>query len=173
MTNGSSPKRFTFIVAISVGIVTLVTALLGLAYNAMSLFAAFSGAFDQMPDKASMPYFETAFYVMSGICIACYLAMVYCAIGLFRHSRQTGRLLSLILLFEVGFFFAVGSMWREPTVGSSVAAATGVANGGMMAQFVILFPIWAPLALWVSGLLRSPAHDFPSSRTDAETQCAN
>jgi hypothetical protein len=30
----------------------------------------------------------------------------------------------------------------------SVGAATGIANGGLMAQFIILFPLWAPLVVW-------------------------
>ena len=73
--------------------------------------------------------------------------LIGCAIDMLRLRARSGRLLSLVLLFEVCYFFAVGFFWMEPTIGQSIAAATGVANGGMMAQFLILFPIWAPILL--------------------------
>lgn len=54
-----------------------------------------------------------------------------------------------MLLFEIVYFFSLGMLWLAPSMGMSVAAATGVANGGLMAQFLILFPLWAPLlAFW-------------------------
>lgn len=136
------------------GVTALLTAGLGFTYNAISLAAAFAGAFNGMSAGVRAPYFAGAFFVMSAICICCYLGIVVCAVDLLRLRLRTGRLLVFILLFEIGYFFAVGSMWNEPTVGASVAAATGVANGGMMAQYIILFPIWGPVALWAAGLLK-------------------
>jgi hypothetical protein len=53
-----------------------------------------------------------------------------------------------VLLFEVIYFLSVSLLWTRLTSGMSVAAATGVANGGLMVQFVILFPLWGPLVLW-------------------------
>jgi len=144
-----------------------VTALLGLFYNASSLFAAYAGAFDRMPGKVNLPYFEFAFFVMSSICVSCYLVMIVCAIDLLRLRLRTGQLLAFVLVFEVGYFFAVGSMWREPTVGSSIAAATGIANGGLMAQFLILFPVWGPTAMWASGLLQPSVGDVRDKPDEA------
>ncbi len=41
----------------------------------------------------------------------------------------------------------IGILWTVPKIGLSVAGATGAANGGLMAQFIILFPLWAPFAV--------------------------
>lgn len=147
--------RVQLIVAIIVGAFSMISGLLGLAYNGLTMFAAFAGAFEKLPENSTLPYFKPAFFVMSGICIACYLGLIYCAIELFRKKWHVSRLLVLLLIFEVGYFFAIGSLWLEPTVGRSIGAASGVATGGLMIQFIALFPIWAPTALWLSGLLAS------------------
>lgn len=93
--------------------------------------------------------------------------MIVCAIDLLRFRLRTGRLLAFVLVFEVGYFFAVGSMWREPTVGSSIAAATGIANGGLMVQFLILFPVWGPTAMWASGLLQPSVGEVRAKSDEA------
>ena len=85
---------------------------------------------------------------MSGICVCCYVILLVCGIELVRSRLRWSRLATFVLLFEVGYFFAVGTLWLQPTFGKSIAAATGVANGGLMAQFVVLFPLWGPLLLW-------------------------
>jgi hypothetical protein len=134
--------------AIIVGVFAILTALFGLYYNATSLMVAFRGAFDQVVKQDDEPYFYPAFYIMSVVCLLCYVALVVCGFDLVRCRLRWSGLAIFILLLEVGYFFAVGSLWFEPTIGGSVAAATGVANGGLMAQFVILFPLWGPLTLW-------------------------
>jgi hypothetical protein len=126
----------------------LLTTAFGLYYNAASMSAAFRGAFDPLLQQSDLPYFYHAFFIMSAICIVCYVVLFLCGVDLVRSRLRGSRLVILVLLFEVGFFLAVASLWREPTIGPSVGAATGVANGGMMAQFMILLPIWAPLLLW-------------------------
>ena len=130
----------------------IVAAILGLLYNVSSLSAAFRGAFDDSPDIANLPYFYTAFYVMSAVCIVCYVSIFVAAIGLCLGSATCARLLAMLLLFEVLYFFAVGAMWTLPNAGHGIAAATGIANGGLMAQFVLLLPIWIPIAFATFGL---------------------
>ena len=53
-----------------------------------------------------------------------------------------------VWLFEIDYFLAVGAAWRIPNVGESIAGPSGVANGGMMAQFFILLRVWGPLAVF-------------------------
>jgi len=44
-----------------------------------------------------------------------------------------------------------------PEIGHSVGAASGVANGGLMFQLIILFPIWGGiLGFWTKRKSRSP-----------------
>jgi len=52
-----------------------------------------------------------------------------------------------VVLFEVMYFFFIAMLWIHPEFGLSIGAATGVANGGLMFQFLIGFPLWAPLAV--------------------------
>jgi len=44
----------------------------------------------------------------------------------------------------------------EKHVAYSMAAATGVANGGIVVQVVTLFPIWAPLIIFWAHSNKSP-----------------
>lgn len=141
----SSVVRRTNIPAIVVGVFAVITTLFGIYYNAVSILAAVRGRFEPVDD---VPYFYAAFYTMSGICVLCYVCLLVCGIDLVRSRLRWWRLVALILIFEVVYFFMVGWLWLEPTIGRSVAAATGVANGGLMAQFAILLPLWAPILLW-------------------------
>ena len=132
----------------------IVSGVLGLLYNLDSLFAEFSGAFDQAPDIADLPHFYTAFYVMSTVCICCYLVIIAASFGLCLGSAICARLLAKLMLFEVLYFFALGSIWTLPSVGLGIAAATGIANGGLTYQFLLLMPIWIPIVFACLGLYR-------------------
>jgi hypothetical protein len=128
--------------------VVVLTAVLGLLYNFGSLSIALSGGFVPLMQEIKAPYFLAAFYTMSSLCITVYLAGIVCGIDLLRSRLRWSKLLTAVLLLEVAYFFAVGFLWTDPTIGMSVGAATGVANGGLMFQFLILMPLWAPLVLW-------------------------
>lgn len=141
-------------VSYAVAALLIIAAVLGLLYNVNSLFVAFSGAFDQSPDIAGLPYFFTAFYVMSSICIGCYLAIIAASVGLCRGSATCARLLAMLLLFEVLYFFAISALWMLPSVGRGIGAATGIANEGLMVQFLLLMPIWIPIVFAFLGLYR-------------------
>lgn len=137
-------RRSANVPAVIVGVFAIGTALLGLSYNAMSVSSALSGVFD----SDDTPYFNEAFFLMSAICVSCQITLLVCGIDLVRSKLRWSRLVTLLLFFELGYVFAVGTLWLEPTIGRSVAAATGVANGGLMFQFFVLLPLWGPLLLW-------------------------
>lgn len=130
------------------------TTLLGLLYNAASMFALFNGAFDKAPGIAGLPHFYTAFYGMSAICFGCYLSIIAASIGLCRGSATCARLIAMLLLFEVLYFLAISLLWKLPNAGRGIASATGIANGGLIVQFVLLMPIWIPIAFSLLGLYR-------------------
>jgi hypothetical protein len=131
-----------------IGAVAILCAAFGLYYNASSLAVAFSGAFTAGESRHKTPYFYQAFYVMSAICIACYVLLFVYGVQFIRgHVAHAGRFTTL-LVFEIVYFFSIAMFWLAPGVGRSIGAATGVANGGLMAQFLILFPLWAPLLVF-------------------------
>ena len=144
-TRGHQPA---IVPAIIVGVFSIATALFGLYHNTAMSISALRGAFDPMLQQEDLPYFYHAFFTMSGICIFCFLVLFVCGIDLARSRLRWSRLVTMILLFEVDYSIAVGVLWLEPSIGRSIAAATGVANGGMMPQFIILLPLWGPLLLW-------------------------
>jgi len=131
-----------------VGIISVLTALIGLSYNGLGLITSIRGGFSELVTERGLSYFYPAFYVMSAICVLCYLLLLGCGVDLIRVRLRWSRLLTGVLIFEIIYFIAVSASWMAPTLGKSVAAATGVANGGMMFQFGILFPLWAPLVLY-------------------------
>jgi hypothetical protein len=131
-----------------VALVGILTALFGIYYSGISVFAALGGRFSDLVVRQKLAYFYPAFYGMSGICIVCYLLLLMSGVNLLRAQLRWGWLLTGVLAFEVIYFFGVGALWLFPAIGMSVGAATGVANGGLMAQFLILFPLWAPVVLW-------------------------
>ena len=123
-----------------IGIVSILLAALGLLYNGVYFFADFGSI------TKDLPYFHQAFYALSAISILCYAFLIASGI---QFIRLKTRAVWPFVVFEVIFFFAVGLLWLLPSIGPSIAAATGVAIGGMMFQGLLLFPIWAiPACLW-------------------------
>ena len=135
-------------VATALGIVTLLCAVLGLAYNASTLADVLSGSKDAIARERPLMHFHAAFYGMSAICITCYLLLILGAIWLMRGRPHATRLLAGVWFFEIAYFFLVGTLWGVPVLGASIAGATGLADGGMMFQFILLLPLWGPLAIF-------------------------
>jgi len=146
------PKALMVVIAV----VALLTALFGLYYNGISMFTAIIGGFSDLTTQHGLSHFYPAFYTMSAVCILCYALLLTCSIALLRSRLRWSRLLTGVLIFEVVYFFVVAVLLKAPTIGLSIAAAMGVANGGLMVQFIILFPLWAPFALrWASRRLEN------------------
>ncbi|MHC4443355.1 MAG: hypothetical protein ACYTF1_17225 [Planctomycetota bacterium] len=127
-----------------IGVALIIFVGLGLWYNGTVMLTKF-------PADPSTPYFSHAFYIMLAICIACYLTLLFIGLQFIRLKSSLLRLFIGVMIFEVVYFFAVGFLWLSPGLGSSVATASGVANGGLMFQFLTLFPLWGPfLASWAT-----------------------
>ena len=126
-----------------VGTMAILLAGLGIWYN---LFGLSFFLLNREHDPET-PYFLAAFMIMSTICIVCYILLIVTGVQFVRGKTGLARLFTGVLIFEVLYFFSIGIMWLMPKIGMSVGAATGVANGGLMFQVIILFPLWAPLAV--------------------------
>jgi hypothetical protein len=147
-------KRTPKIILRVIGVIAVLCAGFGLYYNAATLKVSFSGAFTAGEPQDHSPYFSPAFYIMSAVCIACYAMLTIFGVQFIRGRAAHSWPFTALLIFEVVYFFCIGVLWSAPGLGMSVAAATGVANGGLMAQFLILFPLWAPpLAFWARSHL--------------------
>jgi hypothetical protein len=134
-------------------------AISGLLYNAASLYGVASGAIDKLTVENSTPYVHAAFYVMSAICVLFYAVLFLCGVQFVRLRSAIWWLFAVVLAAEVLFYFGVGWLWSHPTLGGSIAAATGISGGGLVLQFVVLFPLWAPIVVWLahrSTIARAP-----------------
>jgi hypothetical protein len=128
-----------------IGIASILLAAFGLLYNAMFILPEFFLGFEKQAD----PYFYPAFYTMSAICVACYVLLLTLGIQFVRLNVGNLGLFVFLFLFEIIYIKVVFILWSQPTIGMSVAEATGVANGGLVPQGWTLFPIWAvPTLLW-------------------------
>lgn len=137
-----------------VGAMAIALSILGLYYN----FSGLSRYFANPGYDPETPYFESAFTLMSAVCIACYIALVIIGAQFLRGRSKFLHIFTGILIFEVIYFYAAAVMSFVPKLGMSIAAALGVSNGGLVFQGLILFPIWAPLAVnWAARRLDCPS----------------
>jgi hypothetical protein len=132
---------------IAVAILTGLAALLGLAYNGASLASSLAMGFNDPETMAETPYIAPAYYIMSAVCVVSYVLLIWGSYRMARGSTLAPWLLIGVWLFEIVYFLGVNASWLHPEWGMSIAAATGIANGGMMVQFMILLPIWGPIVV--------------------------
>lgn len=135
----STFSKASFIV---LGCTSLICSIFGLIYNIIFGAVSFSGTFDDLIKSHGLVYFYPSFYLMFSITIACYLLLAVCGFYFIRYRPLYTRVFLGLLAFEVAYFLSFRFIVQLPKIGGSVAAASGVANGGLMAQFFILFPIW-------------------------------
>lgn len=147
-------KKSAKIILSVIGSISVITALFGLWYNGSTLLVAFSGAFSDDKTTEEMPYLLLAFYSMSAICIVCYFFLAIFGYQFIRGRYHNMSKFVALVIFEVVFFFSIALLWIVPNVGLSLGGATGISMGGLMAQFFILFPLWAPpVAVWAKRQL--------------------
>jgi hypothetical protein len=128
-----------------VGAVSLVCAAFGLWYN----FATFRAALRE-PDEGDTPQFRKAFLVMSAICVIFYVALAWTGTEFVIGISEHWAVFVAVLFAEAIYFLAVGMLWARSPHALSIGAATGVSSGGLSLQLYILFPLWAPVAVWLA-----------------------
>jgi len=130
------------------GTVAMLMAGFGLYYNVQTASVAITGGFEKTLSEVSTQYFYPVFTVMSAVCVLCYILLCWAGFKLVLGREFSLRIFTGLMIFEVLFFLCLGPLWLVPVIGSSIGASTGVAAGGLMVQFLILFPLWAPVLLW-------------------------
>jgi len=138
---------------IIIGLISIGSGLHGIHYNSYTFFVNY-------PNYPDAPYFYSSFYIMSFICIACYISLLFCgAHFLFLRTKVikifVGTMIVEIIYLLANVLLPLMAMWLFPKLGHSIAGATGVAGGGMVTQIDILFPVWAPfVAIWASKRIK-------------------
>ena len=153
------PQRWANIMLRVVGVIAILVAVGGILYTAASLYAVASGGIDQLAIESDTPYVHAAFYVMASVCVFFYAVLLLCGVQFIRLRSSLWWLFAAVLAVEVIFFFLVGYLASHPTFGSSIAGATGNSSGGLVFQFFVLFPLWAPIIVWLAH--RSRSHHAP------------
>ncbi len=128
----------------SVGIASIFTAICGIWYTIKVLWLLHSN----IPSDSEAPYFAPFLYAMSLICMSFYISLLFFGIQFLRLRTELYLLFIGTVVLEVGYFCFVAAFWTFPipTVAFSIAAATGI-NAGLLFQFLILFPLWAPFTV--------------------------
>ena len=145
-----TPRTASIVLRV-VGGIAVTCAVLGVLYNAASLFGVLTGAIDGVGKEFSAPYIKQAFFVMSTCYVAFYVVLMWCGVRFLQLSTSLWTLFTTLLVAEVVVHLAIGALWANPTHGMSIAAASGISGGGVMPQFFILFPLWAPVATWFAS----------------------
>jgi hypothetical protein len=133
-----------------IGVLIVFCTVSGLLYNATSFVAIASGALERTPREQPVPYLYPAFYTLSAVCIVCYFSLIACAVQFFRLSTSWIWFFVFVLCVEAVVYFGTEFFWTNPVYGASVAAATGISTAGLMPQFLILLPLWAPILVWLA-----------------------
>jgi len=137
--------RLPSVIATAIGIVALLCAAFGVFYNVNSCTVAMRGGFDSLVAQHELSRFYPAFFIMSAICVTFYILLFWCGVQFLRRRSRAVLPFTVLMIVEVVYFFTIALFGLHvPELGISIAAAYGVANGGLMAQFVILFPVWGP-----------------------------
>ncbi len=144
---------------IAVGIISILLAVLGLLSYLLGLF--WFVVSDSMQDLDN-PYFGPIFYVTSLICIGCYITLLVCGVKFVRLRTNVFKLFVGVVIFEVAYFVIkpliislIISHISSRSCLVGIFLATGLADGGLVFQFFILFPLWAPILVgWAIRKLR-------------------
>lgn len=144
MTEAGRIRLSHWIIRIS-GALAVVAALLGLAYNAATLFF-----FSDIRRSDDPPFLGVVFFALSFLCIALYCVLFACGIQLLRLRANWWWVLAIVCAAELTLRTAVRAAWQHPEWGQSIAMATGISMGGMMAQVAVYFPWWGPVLVFLA-----------------------
>ena len=134
-----------------VGVVCILLAISGYWYT----YSTFVALKDQPLDPES-PYFKNAYFIMASVCLVFYTLLLILGSQFLLLILKYKYIFIGLLIVEILYFLSIGLIWRidNQQIISSIASATGVANGGLMFQVITGFILWAPiLLLWSSKKL--------------------
>jgi hypothetical protein len=135
----------------TVGVACIVLAISGYWYT-YSTFIALKGH----PFGPESPYFKNAYLIVASVCLVFYTLLLIFGSQFLLLILKYKYFFVGLLVVEILYFFSIGLIWRidNQQIVSSIASATGVANGGLMFQVLTGFILWGPvLLLWSSKKL--------------------
>jgi hypothetical protein len=102
------------------------------------------------PAGTETPYFHEAYYSMLSVCLIFYGLLLFFGIQFLRLNTRLRFWFLGLLVLEIASVFSLGLLWRldNEEIARSIAAATGVATGGLVAQGLTLFPLWAAIIVF-------------------------
>jgi Ca2+/Na+ antiporter len=133
-----------------VGLVSAMCALLGGILSVWTLVLVLRGKFDDVTTDDTSS-FRKFFFLFFGISIAFNLLLGWIGARLLFGQPMPWWLFLAVFLLPVFHILVVGRLWRNPQLGLSVGAATGIGNAGLVVPFFCFLPIWGPVALWVAS----------------------
>jgi hypothetical protein len=130
-----------------VALVALLAAPYGVYYTLSHLAVTYSE-----PPGEDTPYFLEAYYSMVTVCLIFYALLAFFGMQFWRLNTRLRFWFLSLLIIEVAYVFLLGFLWglEDQEIAMSIAAATGVANGGLVAQGITLFPIWAGIIVFLA-----------------------
>ncbi len=133
----------------SVGVLCLLFSLFGFSYNYLTFSRDLSGLAKEVGVEINEQYFINSYYIMTAVCITVFSLLAINGIQLIRQKPKWAIILLLISFIEIAYYLILSYLWQHSEYGLSVAAATGIANGGLSPQIFSLFILWGPaIAYW-------------------------
>ena len=128
-----------------VGTAALLLAAFGVFYTLSFLVGRLIG-----PPVEEAEHFREAYFTMLSICIAFYGLLAFFGVQFWQLKTSLRYWFLAMLIGEIVYFVSIGLLWRleDEEIATSIASATGIANGGLMAQGITLFPIWATIIVF-------------------------
>lgn len=169
------PRKYAMnipkMVAFGTGILALYCAAYGLYFSFNVVMTVIGGGLIGVVEQYKLPYLYPAFYSMLSVTIVCSLVLAWCGLDQVRLRLAYSKLFVWLCVFEILYVASFGGfLWALPDVGKSIGAASGVAISGLMPQFFLLLPLWAPFALaWAKRRLvdSTAGHLAEGSQTEA------
>lgn len=136
------------------GIAGLVYVTIGLAITIPDMLSFHS----TFPYDRQAPYLAQAYFVMSSINLAFELALGILSVCLIKRNVESIAFCNVLFALQILYMFAPGMLWGHPTIGMSVAGATGIANVGLAAQDFTGYPLIALIALNIAKAHYGPVN---------------
>ncbi|MCK4886395.1 MAG: hypothetical protein KAS96_03345 [Planctomycetes bacterium] len=105
-------------------------------------------------NDAEGPYTSYFFFLYTGINFIFLFFLAMSSVRLFKFNSKGISLLKLVLKVELVYFIVTSLLWLVPPIGMSAGGATGIGNMGISPQFLIIYPVTGPVALWVLKLFK-------------------
>lgn len=126
-----------------IGAYSVLCATLGLFFT----WSCMPGVLARHAAKGSTPdAFLPAYFTMTGISTVILALLLVTGIRIFRQQRSALTVFTIASVLPIVMIFLTGAAWLSPSLGLSIAAATGVSQMGLTLFVITLFPLWAPLA---------------------------